>query len=162
MWTSDLTSAMTLTLNFQGQIWNLQYLNQKWSDCHEMKSKHIDWTPGLKCDQWVWPSPWPWPLNFQVECDLDLCPHTWPWPWIFMVKFWNSCVSEWERRLTLSKGVGVGHSWPWLRQFGDQGARIYQIMTRVTSDVNMPWTHLVLYVIQSGNGRNCHALKKSS
>ena len=57
MWPSGLTLAMTLTLNFQGQIWNLLYLSQKWSDCHETKSKHIDWTPGLKCDQWVWP--WP-------------------------------------------------------------------------------------------------------
>ena len=41
MWPSDLTLAMTLTLNFQGQIWNLQYLNQKFSDYHEMKSKHM-------------------------------------------------------------------------------------------------------------------------
>ena len=57
MWPSGLTLAMTLTLNFQGQIWNFQYLSQKWSDCHETKSKHIDWTPGLKCDQWVWT--WP-------------------------------------------------------------------------------------------------------
>ena len=42
--------VVTLTLKFQGQIWNLLYLSQKWSDCHEMKSKHIDWTPGLRCD----------------------------------------------------------------------------------------------------------------
>ena len=39
-----LTLAMTLTLNFQGQIWNWLYLCQKWSDCHEKKSEHIDWT----------------------------------------------------------------------------------------------------------------------
>ena len=30
----------------------------------------------------------------------------WPWPWIFMVKFWNSCISEWEGRFTLLKGGG--------------------------------------------------------
>ena len=46
MWPSGLTMAMTLTLNFQGQIQNLLYLSQKWSDCLETKSKHIDWTPG--------------------------------------------------------------------------------------------------------------------
>ena len=67
MWPPGLTLAMTLTLNFQGQIWNLLYLSQKWSDCHETKSKHIDWTPGLKCDQWVWPWPWPWPLNIEGQ-----------------------------------------------------------------------------------------------
>ena len=39
---SGLTLAMTLTLNFQGQIWNFLYLSQKGSDCHETKSKHID------------------------------------------------------------------------------------------------------------------------
>ena len=39
MWPSDLTLAITLTLNFQSQIWNLIYLNEKWSDCYETKSK---------------------------------------------------------------------------------------------------------------------------
>ena len=56
-----------LTLNFQGQIWNLLYLSPKWSDCHETKSKHIDWTLGLKCDHRVWPWPWPWPWFFKVK-----------------------------------------------------------------------------------------------
>ena len=59
--------VLTLTLNFQGQIWNLLYLSQKWSDCHETKSKHIDWTLGLKCAHWVWPLPWPWPWLFKVK-----------------------------------------------------------------------------------------------
>ena len=72
MWPLGLTLVMTLTLNFQGQIWNLRYLSKKWSDCHKMKSKHIDWTLGLKCDQWVWLWPWTWPLNFQSQM--------WPWP----------------------------------------------------------------------------------
>ena len=67
MWPSGLTLAMTLTLNFQGQIWNFLYLSQKCSDCHETKSKHIDWTLGLKCDHRVWPWPWPWPWIFKVK-----------------------------------------------------------------------------------------------
>ena len=58
---------MTLTLNFQGQIWNLLYLSQKWSDCHETKSKHINWTVSLKCDHWIWPWLWPWPWIFNVK-----------------------------------------------------------------------------------------------
>ena len=45
-------------------------------------------------------------LILKVNRDLDLLPHTWPWPWIFMVKFWSSCISEWEGRLTLRKGGG--------------------------------------------------------
>ena len=67
MWPLGLTLAMTLTLNFQGQILNWLYLSQKWSDCHETKSKHIDWTLGFKCDLWVWPLPWPWPWIFKVK-----------------------------------------------------------------------------------------------
>ena len=67
LWPSGLTLAMTLTLNFQGQIKNLLYLSQKWFDCHETKSKHIDWTLGLKCDHRVWPWPWPWPWIFKVK-----------------------------------------------------------------------------------------------
>ena len=58
---------MTLTFNFQGQIWNLLYLSQKWSDCHETKSKHIDRTLGLKYDHQVWPWPWHWPWIFKVK-----------------------------------------------------------------------------------------------
>ena len=42
MWPSGLTLTMTMTLTFQGQIWNLLYLSQKWCDCHKTKSKHID------------------------------------------------------------------------------------------------------------------------
>ena len=71
MWPSGLTLAMTLTLNFQGQIWNFLYLSQKWSDCHETKSKHIDWTLGLKCDHRVWPRPWPWPWIFKVKYGIS-------------------------------------------------------------------------------------------
>ena len=67
MGTSGLTLAMTLTLNFQGQISNWLYLSQKWSDCHETESKHIDWSQDLKCDHQVWPMPWPWPWIFKVK-----------------------------------------------------------------------------------------------
>ena len=34
MWPSDIT----LTLNFEGQRWNLLYLSQKWFDCHGTKA----------------------------------------------------------------------------------------------------------------------------
>ena len=193
MWTSGVTLAMTLTLNFQGQIWNFLYLSPKWSDCHGTESKHIDWTPGLKCDQWVWPWPWPGPWVFKVKYgiyyisaksgpiatkrkanisielqasnvtngfdlghnldlwilkvkrDLDFWPHTWPWPCIFMVKFWNSCISKWEGRLTLHKRDGSRSFitmtmtiwWP------RSGVWIYQIVTGVTSVVGVPSSHLV-------------------
>ena len=70
MWPWGLTLAMTLTLNFQAQIWNLLYLSQKWSSCHGTKSKHIDWTQGLKCDHGVWPWPWPWPWIFKVKYEI--------------------------------------------------------------------------------------------
>ena len=67
MWPSSLTLTMTLTLHFQGQMWNLLYLCQKWFDCHETKSKHIDWTLRLKCDHQIWPWPSPWPWIFKVK-----------------------------------------------------------------------------------------------
>ena len=67
MWPSGLALAMTLTLHFQDQIWNLLYLSQKWCYCHETKSKHIDWSQGLKCDHRVWPWPWPWPWILKVK-----------------------------------------------------------------------------------------------
>ena len=39
----------------------------KWSNCHETKSKHINWISGLKCDHQVWPWSWFLPLNFQGQ-----------------------------------------------------------------------------------------------
>ena len=60
---TGLTLAMTLTLNFQGQIWNLLYLSQNWSDSHKTKNKYINWTLRLKWDHEVWPWPWPWPIE---------------------------------------------------------------------------------------------------
>ena len=65
--TSGLTLAMSLTLSFQGQIWKFLYLNQKWPDCPETRSKHIDFTQGIKYNQWGWPWSWIWPLNFQGQ-----------------------------------------------------------------------------------------------
>ena len=87
--------------------------------------------------------------SLKVKCDLDLWPHTWPWPLIFMVKFWNSCISEWEGRLTLHKGCGSRSFmtmtmtiwWP------RSGVWIYQVVTGVTSVVGVPSTHLVVYVV---------------
>ena len=175
MWPSGLTLSMTLTLNFQGQIWNLLYLSQKWSDCHETKSKHIDWIPRPQMRPSGLTLAMTLTLNFQgqiwnflylsqngfdlhhnldlwilkVKRDLDLWPHTWPWPWIFMVKFWNSRIPEWEVRLTLHKGGGSRSFmtmtmtiwWP------RSGVWIYQIVTGVTSVVGVPSTHLV-YIYQ--------------
>ena len=58
---------MTLTLNFQGQIWNSLYHGEKWSNCHETKSKHIGWTLSLKGDHRIWSWPWPWPGIFKIK-----------------------------------------------------------------------------------------------
>ena len=136
MWPSGLTLAVTLTLNFQGQIWNFLYLSQK---SHKTKNKHIDWTPGLKFDQWVWP----WPLNFEGQMWPWPLIHTWPWPWIFMVKFWNSCFWEREGRLTLNKGGGGRSFMTMTIWWPRSGVWIYQIVTGVTSIVGVPSTHLV-------------------
>ena len=86
---------------------------------------------------------------FKVKCDLDLWPHTWPRPWIFMVKFWNSCISEWEGRLTLHKRGG-SRSFMTMTMtiwWSRSGVWIYQIVTGVTSVVGVPWTHLVLAIL---------------
>ena len=71
MWPSGLTFTMTLNLNFQGQIWNLLYLSQRWFDCHKIKSMHIEiWSEGLN-DHQVWPWPWPWKVRCKDLPDSD-------------------------------------------------------------------------------------------
>ena len=117
MWPSGLTLTITLTYIFQGQIWNLLYLSQKWSDCHEMKSKHID---SRNSRAQMWPSDLTltmtltyifqgqiWNLLYLsqkrsdchetkskhidwtlgLKCDHRVWPWPLPWPWIFKVKY---------------------------------------------------------------------------
>ena len=57
-WPSHMTLAMALTMNIQGQLWNLLYLSQTWFDCYKMKSRHIEWTECPNNNE-IWP--WPWP-----------------------------------------------------------------------------------------------------
>ena len=73
-------------------------------------------------------------LTFDHTHDLD---HGFSWS--------NSCISEWEGRLTLHKGCGSRSFmtmtmtiW-WLRS----GVWIYQIVNGVTAVVGVPSTHLV-------------------
>ena len=68
MWPSDLTLAMTLTLNFQGQIWNLLYISTKSGPIAMKRKANIsielqasNVTNGFDLDIWI----------FKVKCDLD-------------------------------------------------------------------------------------------
>ena len=67
MWPSRLTLAMTLTLNFQGQIYNLLYLSQNGPIATKRKANISIELQGLKCDHQVWTWPWPWPWIFKVK-----------------------------------------------------------------------------------------------
>ena len=146
IWLSSMTFAMTLTLNFQGQIIEFTISQTKMFQLprNEKQTYRLNSRPKM----------WPMGLTltitltfefFKVKRYLDLWPHTWPWPWIFMVKFWYSCISEWEGWLTLHKGGGSRSFmtmtmtiwWP------RSGVWIYQIVTGVTSIVGVPSTHLV-------------------
>ena len=142
-----LTLTMTLTLNFKGQIWNLLYISQKCSDYHETKSKHIDWTQGLKCDHGVWP---------------------WIWHGICYISAKNGPIAT-KRKANISielkasnvtMGFDLGHDLDLefsrsnmefaisqSKVIRRSGARIYKIVTGVTSDVGVPSTHLVIWEV---------------
>ena len=66
---------------------------------------------------------WPMGLTLTItlifefwRSNVTLTFDTWPWARIFMVKFWNSCISDWEGRLILHKGGGsrsfMTMTWP--------------------------------------------------
>ena len=69
---SNVTSGFDLghDLDHEFSRSNMLFLSQKWSDCHETKSKYIDWTLGLKCDHQISPWPWPWPWIFRNKCRI--------------------------------------------------------------------------------------------
>ena len=88
-------------------------------------------------------------------CDLDLWPHLWPWPCSFKVKVWNSriwgiwggggggCWLTWNER-DVSRSfvtVTVSYGLPWW------GGWMYRIVTGVASDISMPSTDLVTFVM---------------
>ena len=102
---SGLTLAMTLTLNFQGQMRNWLYICQKWSDCHETKSKHIIWTLGLKCDHQIRPWPWPWPWIFKVK--YEICYISTKSGLIATKQ--KSNISIWTLGLKCDNGFDLGH-----------------------------------------------------
>ena len=150
------------------------YLSQKWSDCHETKSKHIDWTLGLKCDQRVWPWPWPWPWIFKVK--YRICYISAKNGPIATKRKANIWIELWGSNVT--SGFDLGHdldlefsrsniefaiSQPKMvrlprneKQSYRLNSRpqmwpmvwIYQIVTGVTSVVGVPSTHLVNFEYQ--------------
>ena len=80
--------AMTLTLNFQGQILKMLYHRNRRADWHGTKGMWVD-------------------RMLHSHCDFELWPHPWPWPWIFRVDFWNSCIS----------GMGPPRGQLWMEQY---------------------------------------------
>ena len=71
MWPSGLTLAMTLTFNFQGQIYNLLYLSQKWNEkqTYRLNSRPQMWPMGLTLTFEFWRSNVT--LTFDRTPDLD-------------------------------------------------------------------------------------------
>ena len=149
------------------------YLSQKWSDCHETKSKHSDWTLGLKCDKRVWPWPWPWPWIFKVK--YRICYISAKNGPIATKRKANIAIELWGSNVT--SGFDLGHdldlefsrsniefaiSQPkmvrlprnekqtyWLNSRPQMWPMvwIYQIVTGVTSVVGVPSTHLVFNLV---------------
>ena len=122
MWPSGLTLAMTLNLNFQGQMWNFLYLSQKWSVCHETKKQ----TYRLNSRPQMWPMCltltitltfefWRSNMTFTFDRTHDL-DHGFSWS-NFEIAVSQNGRADWH----CTKGVAVGHSWPWPWPFGDQG-----------------------------------------
>ena len=103
----------------------------KCSDCHETKSKHIDWTLGLKCDHQVWPWPWPWPWIFKVKYGIcHISTKSAP-----IATKWKANISIELHASNVTRGFDFGldldfrifkvkcdldlwpHAWPWPRIF---------------------------------------------
>ena len=144
-----LTLTLTMTLNFQGQSWNLLYLSQKWSDCHETKSKHLI---ELRASNVT--------MGFDLGHDLDL-----EFSRSSMESAKNSPIAM-KPKANISielkasnviMGFDLGHDLDLefsrsnmkfaisqSKVIWRSGVRIYKIVTGVTSDVGVPSTHLVL------------------
>ena len=74
LWLWTVTSSMTLTLEFQGQILKKSWLCIGMPDWHGTKGMWVN-------------------RMLDSHCDFELWRHPWPWPWIYKVNFLNSCIS---------------------------------------------------------------------
>ena len=64
---------VTVTLNFQCQIFNFLYLWKKWNDSNKIKNKHVNWMLGCKCGQKILTLAISLTLNFQGQIFDVLC-----------------------------------------------------------------------------------------
>ena len=110
--------VVTLTFDFQGQIFKWLYLRNGVSDWQETKVIWIEAMLDLLYDLDLWPVYdldlgfsrsnfpivvsqegvvcWAWneiDMMLAAQYELDLWSHQWFWPWIFKDKYWNSCIS---------------------------------------------------------------------
>ena len=69
-----------------------------WSFCHEIKSKHIDWTLCLRCDQWVGPWSWPWLCIFRVKYGICyISTNNVRLPWNEKQTYWFSSGPQYDQ-----------------------------------------------------------------
>ena len=144
IWPSGLTLAMTFWPWIFKVKYRICYISAKNGPiATKRKSKHIDWTPrpqmwplGLTLTFEFWRSNVT--LTFDHTHDLD---HGFSWS-NFEIAVSQNGKADWH----CTKGVAVGHSWPWSLTiwWPKSGAWIYQIVNGVTSVVGVPSTHLVV------------------
>ena len=155
MWPSDLTLTMTLT--FQGQVWNFLYLIQKCSNYHKKNSKHIDSWRRHQMETFsallalcagnslvTGEIPAKWPVTRSLDVSV-IC--AWINGWVndreagdlrHHRAHYNVTLIWTQASMTIE--FDIGHD---LEKWG---IRIYRKMTRVTSDVDLSSIRLVLYV----------------
>ena len=117
------------------------YLSRKRSDCHEIKSKHIDCSLVPTCDQRIWPWLWPWPCIFKIRyiiccnsakngpprnekplyrwntrhCDHQIWHGPWHWRWIVKVQCGMCYI--WAQIVRLPRNEKQAYQWnsrPWI------------------------------------------------
>ena len=127
LWLSTLTSPVTLTLDFQGQIFKKLYLRNGSVSWYGMRGTWVYRMLNPLCNLELWS--WPWtskvelwssrisrierPIDMKqkgwvgswTHCDLDLLTLPMTLDWIFRVKFWNSHISRMEGSIDMEQKV---------------------------------------------------------
>ena len=132
------------------------YISVKNGPIATKRKANIDRTLGLKCDHRVWPWPWPWPWIFKVQ--HGICYISAKNDPIATKRKANISIALVASKVTIGFDLGCGLDLEFSRKvkYGiclisqpkvvrRSGARIYQIVTGVTSDVGVPSTHLVFF-----------------
>ena len=151
MWPFGLTLVMTLTLNFQGQTWNLLYLSQKMTRLprNEKQTYRLNARPEM------------WPSGLTLAMTLTLIFQGQIWNLLYLSQKWSDCHETKSKHIKWTAGLKYDQwvwpwQWPWSLDFLKVKRGLFDHTHGV--DQGFSWSNFEIALYQNGRA-DCHWTK---